>query len=1185
MRGFLPTLNNLKSVWGNQLAKERILFLGLVTLLVIIWFHQGLLIGSGESGLPFYNTQKELQLSISSWTDVPLGTGSAIGYASFPLYAIVTLLESLGVAPYILQAALYWLLLIVGVLAIHKLASLTEGNTALTRLSSSLFYIFNPIVHVGVLHRVQYPLMYFYSYLPLSLVMYFQGLKNKKLITILYINLIGLFFSFAFTGPSFIELTFMILGLLSLYQFISGIKERKMSWYPITYYISFIITFLLVHAWWLVPFFNSISTDLGVSSTLKYFNANDNVETFKSISEHLQSILSVFRLVPAEFYLGNGSSWGWIYSTPPFVILSFFSTFAFITSLFLKRKEFLFRYLIISSLIVMFFMKGSLPPFGSVTLFFFKSFSFLQVLRNPFEKVGLLLPIVMAIPVGIGSSMIINFFARWLHLSRLVMALIVLILIYPAYMFPIINGYVFTGGGPPADRVEVGQYVKVPPYYADAREWLNEQSSSSSKQSELFRVLVLPIDGEGMTYKWEYGFAGVELSNNLFDQSMISFNTSQGSLPEMIGSVKESLAKFPKTLWILAQMMNVKYIMVRDDIDNIARDTEPASEDLKIIKDNLQEHFSQVAEFGKLKFFEINPQDFFPRVFADTGLVYLFDPLGKGVDLMPFSGSLGHEIFVSASTSPNTDPNLKYAKRVVTRGFKIEDVKVDDKNPIEALPYVSLYRDTPFYALVRLKEELESQFQSQDTQLSFKTGLLGKRLTELNHSPKDKSALEEYKKLFLSLSQELLVSEKIDQGLIYDLIRQRIALDTIKDKTDFKDELGQVGADIDRLLINLRVKAIFPSNKSYAIRVYIPKASQYEVLLSKDKWNGYYKDTTIKEFDLDGKAIKLDTSPKISSDDVMSLGVYNLSQGLHEIALFPPEGINLIAETLPEELIISSQAKQPLTKTLPIQDLNNAYTYSLSFEYLEEKGSVPVVALHSDVDFIDKKGERVPRFAIALDRDNYDFGWKRYNGHFNPIPASHQYSVSFKVLPFGDCKTSVQRPFRRYCEDKGFNQRFLSDSLVKIRNLKIEKVFNNPIILRQVSAEVNRSTPPKVEFEKINAARYKVKVSGAKSPFLLVLSTTFDKKWNASFLPKSPKGVLKWISNSQEGERLSDEDHFTVNGYANGWHVDRLGDFEMYLEYDPVNLFIVGQKFSIIIIVLASIWALYNLIYAKYINR
>lgn len=1142
--------------------------------MVIIWFHKGLILGSGESGLPFYNPSRLLSDIQSNWSDVPLGTNSSIGYSSYPFYLALSFLYGLEIPPFMMQALLYWLVLTCGVLSIHKLASIVPGANPLVRLSASLFYIFNPIVHVAVLHRMQYPMLFFYGFIPLALIIYNNGLRQKNFLSLIALSLVAVLFSFAFVTLALFELFFFTLGLLSIFYVLKSRRE-KLTLFPVLYFIIFGVIFFLVHLWWLTPLLMSYLSPDAPATSLKYFDPFGNVETFKIISENLGSVTSVFRMFPVKFYESDGSVWGWIYYTPLFTALSFFFIAAFIISLFKLKKDIIFLYLVVLSITTMFFMKGTLPPFGEISLVLMQVFTPLQVFRNSFEKVGLLLPMAMAIPVGVGIDLMVSFLRQRFKLYRPLTVLIFL-LIFPVYMFPIVTGLVFTGGGKPAEDISIGQYVKVPEYYQEARRWLDSQDS-------LFRVLVLPINGEGMTYNWQYGFSGVELSNSMFNQSMISFDTGQPFLPEMVDSINKLFVRHPDQFWVLAQILNVRYIMVRDDIDYIARSTESPLTIIQSIEGNLKDHFTLAAEFGKLKFYEIKPDNFYPKIFASTTPTYLYDPSGNGISMIPFSTPQPKDIFITTHISPDHDKYMNFSDEILIKGMPVENLATGSSNPVEDLPFVNVHRGTPFYALIRLKEEIEAQLQAESVQLYFQVNLLGKRVAEINHNPQDLAAINDYKSLFQSVSQQMISSSSNDRELVYKLSGQRQALEEIRKNSSAKDILTQLIADHDKLLVDLKFKSAYPTDKEIISRFYAPRDSRYEIIISKDKWERYYQNSDISEFDVDGKSYLSSQVAYSSQENTISLGFYDFKKGVHEVSFAKPPSVNLVTEQLPEEMTLSSQDKKPLIRTIPLAPLDNNYVYQVSFEYLEEKGNVPVMLIQTDADGIDSKGERIPRFGIALGRSDYDFGWKKYSARFTPSPSATQHNVVFKILPYGDCYGVVQKAYRRYCEDNAFNRRFLRDSTSKIRNLKVEKVFLNPIILREVDQGLKPVEPPQIDFQKINSSRYKVSVKNVSAPYFLVLSTAFNSHWGA-YYTDSTSSPLSLLTGGVNGEKVDPANHILMNGYANAWHINKQGDYEIFLEFEPEREFIIGKTLSAFFIALSLAYLIYRRVYVKH-NR
>lgn len=68
---------------------------------------------------------------------------------------------------------------------------------------------------------------------------------------------------------------------------------------------------------------------------------------------------------------------------------------------------------------------------------------------------------------------------------------------------------------------------------------------------------------------------------------------------------------------------------------------------------------------------------------------------------------------------------------------------------------------------------------------------------------------------------------------------------------------------------------------------------------------------------------------------------------------------------------------------------------------------------------------------------------------------------------------------------------------------------------------------PAITFIKKNNSSYIVDIKDAKGPFVLLLNSTFDRLWQV----KSEKEVIG--------------DHIIVNGFANGWVIEKKGDYEV----------------------------------------
>ncbi len=55
-------------------------------------------------------------------------------------------------------------------------------------------------------------------------------------------------------------------------------------------------------------------------------------------------------------------------------------------------------------------------------------------------------------------------------------------------------------------------------------------------------------------------------------------------------------------------------------------------------------------------------------------------------------------------------------------------------------------------------------------------------------------------------------------------------------------------------------------------------------------------------------------------------------------------------------------------------------------------------------------------------------------------------------------------------------------------------------------------------------------------------------------------------------QQVSNEYHFTANGFANGWYINKTGTFTITLEFWPQNLFYAGSAISITTLILCTVY-------------
>lgn len=81
--------------------------------------------------------------------------------------------------------------------------------------------------------------------------------------------------------------------------------------------------------------------------------------------------------------------------------------------------------------------------------------------------------------------------------------------------------------------------------------------------------------------------------------------------------------------------------------------------------------------------------------------------------------------------------------------------------------------------------------------------------------------------------------------------------------------------------------------------------------------------------------------------------------------------------------------------------------------------------------------------------------------------------------------------------------------------------------LEDIGAELKNNLTPQISYTKISNTKYQVHISGSNSPYVLILNNSYDPSWRV-------------IIDNQIFVK-----HFLVNGFANGWLIDKKGDYEL----------------------------------------
>ncbi len=215
-----------------------------------------------------------------------------------------------------------------------------------------------------------------------------------------------------------------------------------------------------------------------------------------------------------------------------------------------------------------------------------------------------------------------------------------------------------------------------------------------------------------------------------------------------------------------------------------------------------------------------------------------------------------------------------------------------------------------------------------------------------------------------------------------------------------------------------------------------------------------------------------------------------------------------------------------------IKEVNGSDILQFSFNAIIEQGNRFFIQLVQDSDQEDKSNSliKIPRVVFSAAKTPLNSGWQKYTVTFPPLSSTTQKAKIRIVLePSASAATA---------------------NSITLKNMKVERVFNNAILLKGVNQEMINSqiNVGQISFDRIDAVTYKGKIN-LNRPGFFTFKETFNLGWK-----------LKLISNNQV---LYPDKHYVAYLYGNGWYIENPGEYEFLLEFAPQQKVTVGIYLSI----------------------
>lgn len=956
------------------------LFALLATILIVSWFRYGHLYGGGDVGIPSYNPERIVEIARYVWWEAG-APGNLVphGVTSLPMQIFQSALVKIGFPYFAVQATVFWLLLFLMGYGMFLVSRSVLGG---------LFYVLNPYMMIQVWHRFIHNTIFLAAFLPFFYLFWDEWMRKGKLASLLkflIVNFLGVYL--------FGTLAYLVTVLLVLFFIFA--KEAIL---PYRGFHSFkllsgrfalgIILWILIHAWWLLPTF-SISPAL-FQEQHRIF---DNVSTLITLSR--QTAIPYILSGVNPFYLFEQADFGEVYKNPLFLIVMWLPLLLVIPGFIVAIRSKILASWGIFLVLSAFLAKGAAAPFGIFYIFALSEIFFLGVLRNPYEKMGILLPFSLAIIQTAGFKFYWEKFKSRGSITKIFLA-ILLFLQLGVYLWPMWSGRLI-------GKFDKLAHVEVPQYYQQTDDFLKQQKKDG-------KILHLPLPlGESISYNWPYPLNGIESSQLIFGAlPSISRGLNIKHIDDAISAASgifRQNVEDEKIINILKHL-NVRFIVLHKDVAwQGGFLDEPAK--LETILDK-KGFLKKIGTFGELIVYEIEQQYFQPRIYA-TSMVNLLSRGDKN-SFWPYLLSQNQADFIDQVKSPLQ--TIIVPDKVWT--FNPQEISLE--KAIVELPAASkILPGDQLYFLIRLKEQLKVKLSLGSDKLKTKLNFLGKRLVEavrLEEKGKDAApATSAYRKLLREVFYEDRLGGQLDfvggRGFLADLFAKHVTiLDALRNQ-QAKEELLTV----------LRQSEIIPaydvkSDRDLEYTTYhfaVPREDEYEILMADAKVKDIYPEKLEKlDFQINGEKKKLEGKV---DDNFMSYGKIKLNAGRQEVILPATPSVNLVTQAGAWETNI-----EPLTGDT---------WYTIKFEALFKAGDQFRLQLIVDGENID--------FDKVYGKDDSSKDWQKYRvGIFFNKPAATRALLKFSM---GD------------------------DTEVVLRNLSIERLLNNPIFLRSSNASLKASTP------------------------------------------------------------------------------------------------------------------------------
>ncbi len=1142
----------LKKKEFNKTYFVVLLFLTISSLLILVWFRDGFFYGGGDVGLPTYNPKRSLEITKNIWWEAQ-APGFLIpqSVTSITLYLFLSFFQFFGLGPVGMQAILFLVLLFLMGFGMYLLIlSIIGHDKKIYATVGGLFYMFNPYMMVQIWHRFNNTSFFFVAAIPYLIMFWIGWIKSGNYLNLLFFLIVNLLASYMFGTLAYVIPLWLIIFLFTISAIFFPWENKGYLFRVFIRGLFGLGMWILVNGWWLIP----VAT-IGSGVTSQQHNIGESLTTFLAISE--QAILPYSLQMINPFYVFAQAELGEIYKSFFFRLIPWLGIVVIFYGIIraLQRKYLAF-YVLIYFVIIM-LSKGNSPPFGQFFLFLFSKFFVFGLLRNPFEKIGILLPLINSILFIVGIEGFVERFRKYLGNFGTISILVALFTVLGVYYWPMYRGTIFGTIGHP-------NYVEIPQSYKDADNWLNQRVHNNSQTDG--RILHLPLTrSDIVTYSWKYGYHGSEPSSLLFTSlPSISHGLNLPRIDDSLTALS-LIFNYPYNLHHekilkLLQDFNVRYIILHKDIIWKGSDIYNPYEIEKIL--DALSFLEREIQFGDLVLYEIRPEYFQPKVIL-TNAIDLVYPENATMRLLPY--------LISDNSNYMITPVGNNANKIIPQSAETiifpSQIFTYQEASESGMDYVVNKLVQDYNILNRAKPYIERDNDSDAKSLLNQLQGASENLVNIyivlinNHLPQVDSFLKAYQENMTSLLSQDLRNPKfsiyVSPSYIDNFYKHHLLILQyleLKLKSPQNQIIQPYIDKIKKDLISLHLVPIYPlASKDNLVALErqinqfnIFQKGRYELLMVNSRSRDIYLDKLDRlDFQINDKAISLQANER---GDVISFGNIDLNEGVQEVSFKRLISENQFStfdqlakvgnvKILDQNTIqLSSDGIQPAYVDSQLTNIVGEESYLVTFEASIQSGTGFYVQIIQDTDSlqVDKPN---PLIKASVYRTSQDINWQTYEFQLPSLNLTTRKAV-FRLIVDPTGTTSFG--------DIIDNQ----STIVSIKNVHVGRVLNNPIYLYSKSQSSIASTSAEIiQFKEETPVLYTGRVK-IDQPTFLIFKEAFYPGW---------KLELK-----KEGKDYKTDQHYIANLYGNAWWVEEPGEYDFKIKFEPQSKVTLGIYLTIL---------------------